>query len=510
MLVTLILDAARLHAWHLTLLDQLAAHPGVRPAVAFAAKSQPLAAVIRLGLRLEAIANPNHAHPAFAPLTPAAFAAFAAPPDAATSVVIDLAASHFALPSATMAAPKTLTPLYDGSPGEPAFWTALLAGHAPVLALHDSAASTITAVALPAIERPLALSRSAAQVVTRLISILGKSAANPAGALAPLEIPPPRSDLKTPSLLLAGKIAAYAGRSIRNATVAGPDWKVAWRHRPGPIGLPDPAPLDLANFHILDDGGDRFYADPFLFAHDGRIDLFVEDFPSSTARGVISVCQLNSGSSATSPRPVLEAPFHLSYPQVFARDGEIWMLPEASGSGALTLYRACPYPSAWQPAATLIGEPLHDATIFEHSGRLWIAASAEGPASARWGSSWDSLNLYSAGTLLGPWSPHPGNPVLIDGRSARPAGGVFTLAGKLYRPVQDCSSYYGSVLGIAEITCLNAETFTQRTVSAHAFPPRSRLLGPHTLSRIPVPGGHIEAIDVYGRLADLRAAGGNL
>lgn len=507
MFICLNLDAARLWRWHLVLLDQLAALPDTHVSVQLAPDPRPLAAAVRLGLHLERSVSPHHAHPAFTPLTAADFARWTAPA-AAPGLVIDLAADKIAShPPAT-----TLTPFYDGHPGEAAFWAALLSGKAPALALHDSDTAAVLGIGLPGLERPLALSRSASETISRVMTGLVKAASNPpplrglslvTGDSAPVKRP-------GPTMGLARKIAGLGRRTLWHKLVSEPQWVVAWRRSTGPIGLPPSATLELSRYHVLPDDGRRYYADPFLFAHDGRIDLFVEDFPYATGRGVISVCSLGGDGTMSVPRPVLETSFHLSYPQLIACNGEIWMMPECSMSGKLTLYRAASYPDAWEPAAVLVDAPLHDATLFVHAGRFWITAAAQGPAIAPWGSSWDSLNLYSAPALLGPWTAHSANPVLIDARSARPAGCVFEAGGKLYRPVQDCSSYYGSVLGIAEVTRLDGEGYGQRVVSAHSFPARTRLLGPHTLNRIAIPGGHIEAIDVYGRISDLRAGGSSV
>src|SRR5213596_456309 len=56
---------------------------------------------------------------------------------------------------------------------------------------------------------------------------------------------------------------------------------------------------------------------------------------------------------------------------------------------------------------------------------------------------------------LGPWRPHPGNPVKVDVRSSRPAGGPFLFGGNLYRPAQDCSRTYGGGITINRVTHLS-------------------------------------------------------
>ncbi len=81
--------------------------------------------------------------------------------------------------------------------------------------------------------------------------------------------------------------------------------------------------------------------------------------------------------------------------------------------------------------------------------------------------------------------------MLIDRASARPAGHVVTVGGRLLRSVQDCSHGYGMALSIAEIVRLDEEAFEQRIV-AHVAPggrwPGRKL---HTLNR----RGTLEVID---------------
>ena len=108
-----------------------------------------------------------------------------------------------------------------------------------------------------------------------------------------------------------------------------------------------------------------------------------------------------------------------------------------------------------------------------------------------WGAWSDTLHLYVADSLMGPWRAHPGNPVLIDGATARSAGHCVHAGGKLWRPVQDCSASYGAALGLVEVTRLDETGYQQalrhRLTAGPDWPGR-RL---HTLNR----AGDLECID---------------
>jgi len=73
---------------------------------------------------------------------------------------------------------------------------------------------------------------------------------------------------------------------------------------------------------------------------------------------------------------VLEERSHLSYPFVFERDGQIWMIPESSANATVSLYRAERFPDRWVKETDLLtGITASDATIVEHAGRLWMFAT---------------------------------------------------------------------------------------------------------------------------------------
>jgi len=118
------------------------------------------------------------------------------------------------------------------------------------------------------------------------------------------------------------------------------------------------------------------------------------------------------------------------------------MIPESSRSATIDLYRATRFPGGWVHEAVLVaGVVASDATLLRHGGRGWLFATVgEGG-----GSYSDTLHLWHADDFRGPWAPHPGNPVLIDVASARPAGPIVLRDGALIRPVQDCRGGYGSV-----------------------------------------------------------------
>lgn len=292
-----------------------------------------------------------------------------------------------------------------------------------------------------------------------------------------------------------GEVAKFQARSLGYAALRriyrlccyAPHWRVCWRFVGG-TDLWDTRTLAGTRWEVLPDPGTHFYADPFPIVYRGRTFLFVEDLDHRTNKGVISVIPFGEQGPSGPARVVLEESWHLSYPFVFESDGEVWMIPESSSNSAVTLYRAERFPDRWVKEADLLtGTEASDATLVEHGGQLWMFMSVRDGA----GSWSDRLSIYHAPTLLGPWQPHPGNPIFIDQSCARPAGAFVHRNGRLYRPVQDCRGGYGTGIGLAEVTRLDQEGYSQ-TLHAivHAPPawPGRRL---HTFNR----AGPLEVID---------------
>ncbi|HEV7275818.1 MAG TPA: hypothetical protein VGN80_06000 [Devosiaceae bacterium] len=267
-------------------------------------------------------------------------------------------------------------------------------------------------------------------------------------------------------------------------------WQVAWRQIEGP-GVAETGRIDGRPFAVLPDDGRRFYADPFAFEWQGAQYLFVEEYEYGAGKGVISVARLDAGGTVETPRVVIAQPHHLSYPQVFARAGEVYMIPEASTAGELVLYRATSFPDRWVREAVLVeGRELNDMTLLERNGRLWLVGSerrGNGNAS-------DTMVVYHASALTGPWLPHGMNPILVDRSAARPGGAFVERGGRVFLPVQDGTLAYGGGLGLAELLVLNEEDVRFGPVQPIASGEAWDRAGIHTLNR----AGRLEVIDSAG------------
>lgn len=386
----------------------------------------------------------------------------------------------------------TLRLAFNGQPDFADGLTLMLAtGELPFIT--TSLEGKTVGMARPMLSDGLWLVRASNEMLAGAISLVEQSVARFfAGALTPVEAPPPSPPvagfLRHYLPHLARNLVARSGRKLARRRPF--YWQTAFRRIDG-AEIAATAAIEGAAFTTLGDDGQRFYADPFVIERGDQTYLFVEEYPYALGKGVISVATLGADGRFGVPRVVLEEPYHLSYPQVFARGDEMFMLPESGGARRLVLYRTVAFPDQWEVDSVLMSDiDINDATLLERHGRYWLF----GTQRRGLGSASDTLMVFSAPALRGPWSPHKLNPIAIDRSAARPGGAFIERGGRTFLPVQDGQKSYGGGLGLAELLRLDDEA----VVLAAPVPIRPggawARRGIHTLNRT----ARIEVVDSAG------------
>ena len=194
-----------------------------------------------------------------------------------------------------------------------------------------------------------------------------------------------------------------------------------------------------------------FVADPFML----RGQLFFEVMNSDTNRGEIGFATSRTGLDWTYQQIVLREPFHLSYPYVFEWEDTCYMIPETLGANAVCLYRADEFPRRWSLAARLIEGQYADPSIVRFNDLWWLFV-----CSRPYGH--DTLRLYFADQLMGPWREHPRSPIITaDPRRARPAGRIMARNKKVLRFAQDCVPEYGTRVRAFDILKLTTTDYEE-------------------------------------------------
>ncbi|MFT6144587.1 MAG: hypothetical protein ACJAZO_000686 [Myxococcota bacterium] len=233
-------------------------------------------------------------------------------------------------------------------------------------------------------------------------------------------------------------------------------------------------PLDLGTFHWPEPPLDRFWADPFPFEHDGRHFVFYEELLYADLKGRLCVAEVHADGRFDVLGVVLELPTHLSFPQVFAADGELWMVPESVATGEIALYRCVAFPLQWEKHAVLAEGPFVDTAVFPwNHGWAMLTSRTDGPVE----SANDNLFAATAPALTGPWTGLD-SPVLIDVTGARMAGAPAQVEGRWYRVGQDCSVRYGYGMRLYELIDVRANRLEEHIVAA--WSPASNERARHT------------------------------
>jgi hypothetical protein len=293
----------------------------------------------------------------------------------------------------------------------------------------------------------------------------------PVGSGAPKSAPPSNAT----TLRHVGRIAGRALRRKLRAKAFREQWFLGLRER-RPETLPDDDPRP---WRVELPPGDRYWADPFVFAADGETFVFLEQVRWDRGLGELAVGRLEDG-RLTDLEAIIPAEHHLSYPYVFRDRGRSFMIPESAAANRVELWAATEFPLGWELVGALLEDvPAVDVSVLEHDGLYWMWFGFTSGGARRD----DETFLYFSDRLDSGWTPHPRNPVVSDARRARPAGRPFRLGGRLIRPAQDSTRGYGTSVVFNAVTRLSVDEYSEEPIgSLTAAWAGGRSLGAHTYS----------------------------
>jgi hypothetical protein len=241
-----------------------------------------------------------------------------------------------------------------------------------------------------------------------------------------------------------------------------PIWSIGIYRGPSPFNLAPPP--DIKNPVLtageVTDTPATFLADPFMLNVDGTWHMFFEVMNWRTQLGEIGRAVSQDGIKWTYQQIVLADDFHFSYPYIFRWLNDYYMIPETYQAGAVRLYKAVNFPAEWSFIATIMTGPyLVDPSVFRHDGRWWMFVDTSSDQRH------DTLRLYHAEALTGPWVEHPRSPIIQgDPVIARPAGRVLVINDKVIRFAQSAVPYYGTEVRAFEIDELTTTSYREREV----------------------------------------------
>jgi hypothetical protein len=202
--------------------------------------------------------------------------------------------------------------------------------------------------------------------------------------------------------------------------------------------------------------GSRYLADPFPWPGTSRI--LCEEMPLTDGVGRIVAVDQADG-TLTPPVVLMDDGYHHSYPCTL-QDGEtVYCVPESTQRGATRIHRLDDDGRLIPICDVAPHARLADPTLFRWNGLYWLGCTDLDLGGH------DNLCLLHATEITGPWTAHARWPVKIDIRGARPAGMVFNVNGRLFRPGQNCAATYGAAVAIHEILILTETDFREAPVT---------------------------------------------
>ena len=235
-------------------------------------------------------------------------------------------------------------------------------------------------------------------------------------------------------------------------------WSIGIYIGPSPFNL-SPAPginNPVLSSSDVTDVPAGFLADPFMVLRNGVWHMFFEVLNKQTARGEIGLATSDNGFDWMYQQIVLAEPFHLSYPYVFEYDNEFYMVPETLQAAAVCLYKAEEFPWRWRYVGRLVQGSCADPSILYFEERWWMFTCST-PYEH------DTLRLYFADNLMGPWIEHPASPIVEGNKhNARPAGRILEFDDRIIRFAQDCVPEYGTQIRAFEISKLTSSDYVER------------------------------------------------
>lgn len=213
-------------------------------------------------------------------------------------------------------------------------------------------------------------------------------------------------------------------------------------------GLDDIVENKTLNVHYMK-GNNRtqWFADPFIFdVTPNHIICLVEELSYKTMKGRIAKLVIDRKTyRLQTVKLLLDLPTHLSFPFIFRKSGNVFIMPENSASGCLTIYRYNPLDDSLTPHTVVANRPFTDATIFCNGDKTYLLTTQRPTPNG------NLLDIYDFDVETFVAGDNPIQSVIFDNNRARNAGEIFKVNGKFFRPAQDCNGGYGKGVILQEL-----------------------------------------------------------
>lgn len=198
-------------------------------------------------------------------------------------------------------------------------------------------------------------------------------------------------------------------------------------------------------FKVINNPQWGWCADPFIVEYRNEIYIFAEVFFYSSKRnGAIAYCKYD-GECFTEWIVTMEKHWHLSYPNVFVKDNDLYMCPESYQNDTVSLYKLEAFPNKWKRIEILLDNTKSvDSTFLKYEGENYLFTFE--PA---FHNSEGILVQYRQDKKSTKWIQKK---CITDNKCcARPAGNFIYEDNQIYRVGQISESEYGEGIAVLKV-----------------------------------------------------------
>lgn len=123
-------------------------------------------------------------------------------------------------------------------------------------------------------------------------------------------------------------------------------------------------------YRLLKNNFNSWTADPFPFEYNGELYIFAELFRFSDQKGYIGWCK-KTKHGFSGWHPAIKEKFHMSFPNIFQIESEIFMCPEVNQSNELAIYRCVNFPDKWEKMSVLANGRFTDTVFYRKAGDVY-------------------------------------------------------------------------------------------------------------------------------------------
>lgn len=215
-------------------------------------------------------------------------------------------------------------------------------------------------------------------------------------------------------------------------------------------------------FFCLERLKEYWYADPFVYEAGGHTYCFFEMFDRKKCRGTIGVAKLKDDGSMAEPRVIIQEEFHMSFPYIIERSGQLYMLPETGAAGKFILYKCVDFPYKWHKVYEQAIEGRHvDCIEMPFNDKKYIVSSLEESENPLYTTLffWD-LEINQEVIKFSPSRIKDAEQQFLLNK--RNAGTLFNYHNIKVRPSQrSTQEQYGLNLCFNEITCFDGQRYAE-------------------------------------------------